>query len=316
VPGWATGKPVPSSLYRYAERTTEPVTLSVNGQPTELKVDQGYAAINRHWSAGDKVELRLPMPIHRVLADDPVAADRGRVAIERGPIVYCVEGVDNSDNVASLVLWDDMTLEHAWQADLLGGVEVVRAVNPSAALNGAAGKLADITVIPYYAWAHRKMGEMAVWLPRKSGARPAPTLAATSRASASFVYELDTPTALNDGIEPSSSADESIPRCCWWDHLGTTEWVEYDFPQAATVQGVDVYWFDDEPTGRCRVPASWRVLYRDGDAWKPVADAVGMGNRKDQFNAASFSPVTTTALRLEVQLQPKFSGGIFEWKVR
>jgi hypothetical protein len=158
---------------------------------------------------------------------------------------------------------------------------------------------------------------MAVWLPRKTGERPAPTLASSSRASASFVYELDTPTALNDQIDPGSSADDSIPRCCWWDHLGTTEWVEYDFPQATAVQGVEVYWFDDETTrGNCRVPASWRVLYRDGDTWKPVADAVGLGTSKDQFNAASFSPVTTSALRLEVQLQPKFSGGIFEWKVR
>ncbi len=80
---------------------TEPVALEVNGQPVAFQIDHGYAVLGRHWAAGDTVELRLPMPVHRVLADDPVAADRGRVALERGPIVYCVEGVDNGGSVGS-----------------------------------------------------------------------------------------------------------------------------------------------------------------------------------------------------------------------
>ena len=138
IPGWAIGKPVPSDLYRYAEPAAEAVTLSVNGQPVEPKIDQGYAVLDRRWSRGDTVELRLPMPIHRVLANENVAADRGRVALERGPIVYCAEAIDNGGGATHLTLPDDMRLEHEWNGDLLGGVEVVRAVAPSAAADDAA----------------------------------------------------------------------------------------------------------------------------------------------------------------------------------
>ena len=92
IPGWALGKPVPSSLYRYALESVDEhaaVSLQVNGQPVAFAIHDGYAVLARRWQAGDKIELDLPMPIHRVLADDPVAADHGRVALERGPIVYC-----------------------------------------------------------------------------------------------------------------------------------------------------------------------------------------------------------------------------------
>ena len=96
IPGWAVGRPVPSDLYRYAERGRSN-RYAQREWPAggDYRSNRAMPCWRRHWQAGDKVELRLPMPIHRVLADDPVAADRGRVAIERGPIVYCVEGVDN-----------------------------------------------------------------------------------------------------------------------------------------------------------------------------------------------------------------------------
>jgi uncharacterized protein len=314
IPGWATGTPLPSSLYRYAESTTDPVSLKVNGERADFQIDHGYAVLARHWQAGDTIELDLPMPIHRVLADDPLVADHGRVALERGPIVYCAEAIDNGGNIAQLSLSDDMQLSHEWKPDLLGGVEIVRAQLPSAA---ADEKASVITAIPYYAWAHRAMGEMAVWLPRVAGPRPAPTLASTCRATASHTWEVDTPTALNDQLEPASSEDDSVPRFTWWNHLGSVEWVEYDFPQAASVQGAEVFWYDDRRIGgRCRVPASWRILYRDGDEWKPVLDAAQGEIAMDRFNSVSFSPVTTTALRLEVQLQPNLSSGVLEWKLR
>ena len=92
IPGWALGKPVPSTLYRYAQETADqhaPVSLQVNGQPVAFAIHEGYAVLGHRWQAGDKIELNLPMPIHRVLADDPVAADHGRVAFKPGPIVYC-----------------------------------------------------------------------------------------------------------------------------------------------------------------------------------------------------------------------------------
>ncbi len=155
---------------------------------------------------------------------------------------------------------------------------------------------------------------MAVWLPRVAATRP--TIASTSRPTASHTWEVDTPTALNDQLEPASSDDDSVPRFTWWSHLGSTEWVEYDFDRAAPVQSIEVFWFDDRRIGgRCRVPASWRVLYRDGNDWKPVEGVKQSEIAIDRFNTIRFNPVTTSGLRLEVQLQPSMSSGVLEWKV-
>jgi hypothetical protein len=134
-------------------------------------------------------------------------------------------------------------------------------------------------------------------------------------ASASHVWEGDTLDALDDGEVPSSSHDDTIPRFTWWDHKGTVEWVQYEYAKPREVSSAQVYWFDDTGHGGCRVPASWKLLYKDGDSWKPVEGASAYGVQADRFNRATFKPVRTTGLRLEVQLQKEFSGGILEWEV-
>ncbi|MBA3937479.1 MAG: discoidin domain-containing protein [Planctomycetes bacterium] len=142
---------------------------------------------------------------------------------------------------------------------------------------------------------------------------PGITVAAGSRATASFCWSTDTVAALNDGIVPTDSADQRVPRMTWYDHVGTAEWVQYDFARPALVHGVDVYWYQDR-TG-CYLPASWKVLYRDGEAWKPV-QADGVGDLElDRFSHVDFAPVTTTALRLTVELQQGHSSGVLEWRV-
>jgi hypothetical protein len=132
---------------------------------------------------------------------------------------------------------------------------------------------------------------------------------------ASHCNPSDTTLALNDGLLPANSNDHSIPRMTWWDHRGTVEWVQYDWDKPRVVSWVEVYWFDDTGVGQCRVPASWRLLYREGERWVPVDAAGPYGVAKDRFNRVEFTPVQTSALRLEVQLQEKFSGGILEWRV-
>jgi hypothetical protein len=118
-------------------------------------------------------------------------------------------------------------------------------------------------------------------------------------------------------MEPATSSDASIPRFTWWDHKGTTEWVQYDFAQPTALTAAAVYWFDDTGKGQCRVPKSWRLLYQDGQTWQPVPPAAGAayGVQLDRYNRVAFPPVTAKALRLEVQLQDNFSGGILEWQV-
>ena len=101
----------------------------------------------------------------------------------------------------------------------------------------------------------------------------------------------------------------------WWDHKGTAEWVERSLDKQTRLSFAEVYWFDDTGKGGCRVPQSWRLLYKDGDQWRPVTTKSECGVKPNQFNRVTFEPVITTGLRLEVQLQPKFSGGILEWKM-
>lgn len=133
--------------------------------------------------------------------------------------------------------------------------------------------------------------------------------------TASFVH--DDLNAVSDGLEPASSKDESIPRLTFWDHKGTAEWVQYDYPKPMSLSAASVYWFDDTGVGQCRVPQSWRLLYKaDDGTFKPVAAASAYGTAPDKDNAVAFAPVTTTALRLELQLQNGFSGGILEWKAK
>jgi hypothetical protein len=142
--------------------------------------------------------------------------------------------------------------------------------------------------------------------------QPKPSL---FKASASHCFDSDTVDAVGDGLEPRNSNDHEIPRLTWWPQRGKDEWVQYDFGKAKEVSAVSVYWFDDTGVGQCRVPQAWKLLYLDGREWKPVAGASEFGVSKDRFNRVTFTPVTTAGLRIAVQLQPQFSGGVLEWKV-
>ena len=151
IPGWARNEPVPSDLYHFADTNREPAVLKVNGKSKPVKPVLGYASLARKWKRGDVIELTLPMPVRRVVANEQVAADRGRVAIERGPIVFAAESVDNPNiNVRGYVLADAGKLTAEERPNLLGGVVVVRDER-------------GFTAIPYYAWANRGASEMAVW---------------------------------------------------------------------------------------------------------------------------------------------------------
>jgi hypothetical protein len=135
-----------------------------------------------------------------------------------------------------------------------------------------------------------------------------------SPTSASHCWGSDTVMALSDKLLPKSSNDQSIPRFTFWPRKGTTEWVQYDFDKPQKISSVDVYFFDDTGSGGCRVPKSWRLMYKQGDQWKQVPNAESCGVEKDKFNKVSFEPVNAQSLRIEVQLQPDFSAGILEWR--
>ena len=168
IPSWSRGEAVPSDLYEFAEvrpkadptdaittdastvgsgfsRTVRP-TMWLNHKKIALALNKGYARIHRRWQKGDVVQLDLPMPVRRVLANDAVVEDRGKAAIERGPIVYCLEAIDNGGHVTGRAIPLDAELQHEFRRDLLGGVEVVTG-------NG-------IVAVPYFAWNNRGKGDL------------------------------------------------------------------------------------------------------------------------------------------------------------
>jgi hypothetical protein len=132
--------------------------------------------------------------------------------------------------------------------------------------------------------------------------------------SASHCWGSDTVVALSDKLLPKNSNDQSIPRFTWWPRKGTTEWVQYDFDKPRKISSAEVYFFDDTGGGGCRIPKSWRLLYKEGSQWKQVPNAGSYGVEKDKFNKVSFDPANAQSLRIEVQLQPDFSAGILEWR--
>jgi hypothetical protein len=322
IPGWALGDPLPGDLYQYVDDTHAEPVLKVNGESVPLTMDQGYAVVSRTWEDGDRIELAFDMPIRRVVCDERVTANRGRVALERGPIVYCVEGVDHEDALISLYLEDDVTLWTTKRADLLNGVTTIDgrigAIQYKPEEDVYRSGKTRLSAIPYYAWAHRGAGAMTVWLARsdeRAQTPPKPTLASEARIEASHVHEGDTVSALNDQTLPEHSNDHGVPRFTWWDHKGGKEWVQYEWPEPVTLSATEVYWFDDTGSGQCRVPASWRVLYRDGDHWRRVEATDSYDTRTNRFNRVTFEPVTTTAVRIEARLEEGFSAGVLEWVV-
>jgi uncharacterized protein len=326
IPGWARNEPVPSKLYVFGDEIDAPApTLRVNGTLVAAAVDKGYATIDRMWSPGDVLLLDLPMPVRRVLANDQVVADRNRVALQRGPIVYAAEWPDNPNGkVRNIVLPDGNALTTEFRKDLLNGVQVIRGRAVGLAFDAKGGVIRaqqPFMAIPYATWANRGRGQMAVWLARvDSVAKPTPfpTVVTTAEIAASPLPNGRGKNARNiiDGEEPASSSD-STAYFDWWPVQGSKmEWVELTFAKPSTISSSEIYWFDDTGRGGVRVPASWKLLYKSGDQWLPVETSNTFATARNAWNTIAFKPVTTTALRIELSMQQGFSAGLQEWRVK
>jgi DUF1680 family protein len=169
IPGWAQEHAMPSNLYTFEKAASSQMSVKVNGKPVPVKLQSGYAVIGRAWKKGDQVEVDLPMDVRRVKATARIAEDQGRVALQRGPLMYCAEWPDNFGKVANIVLPQQAAFTTEFQPDLLNGVTVLRseaiAVKVDSVANSVTSARQPFIAIPYYAWAHRGKGEMMVWLP-------------------------------------------------------------------------------------------------------------------------------------------------------
>jgi len=331
IPGWVKGQVVPSDLYSYTDNKRLAATCQVNGEKVDVKTtEDGYLTIDRKWKKGDRIQLHFDMEPRTVRAIEKVEADRGLVSIERGPIVYCAEAVDNDFDIRSALInqqpkFDVLSAQdfNIKAADGAHTYQLTKLVTDAQTLAfDKQGRLATknvrLTMIPYYAWCHRERGNMQVWMAQDLRAtRPAvpPTLASQSKIGSSM--RLPSLSSINDRLVPKDGNDRSIPYTHWWPKQGSTEWISYTFPEAATVQSSTVYWFDDQPWQGCKVPDSWKLYYKDaGGNWQPVQNPDGYPVMKGAPCTVNFDPVKTTALKLEVVINKDKSAGVFEWSVK
>jgi DUF1680 family protein len=169
IPGWAQNIALPSTLYRFDNSSASVATIKVNGQTFTYNVENGYAVINRTWKKNDKVEVVLPMEVRTVSANENVKEDIGKIAIQRGPLMYCAEWVDNNGKTSNFIIPPGTVFSNEYNASLLNGVMVLKAQVPAVVVEG--NNISTIkksfTAIPYYSWANRGKGEMNVWFPRE-----------------------------------------------------------------------------------------------------------------------------------------------------
>jgi len=179
IPGWARNQPVPGNLYQYLDKVEEQASISINGENVAYNIDKlGYVSLDRNWKDGDVIEIEFPFEVRKVVAHPNVEADRGKMSVERGPLVYCSEWPDYEDGIVLGALFDvESELKPSFDSEfyannfaglpyddeLYGGVTTISG-EASSYNYFSFSEPKPIKLIPYYLWANRGLGEMTVWL--------------------------------------------------------------------------------------------------------------------------------------------------------
>lgn len=171
IPGWARNEEMPSDLYKFTDVSDKKAEIKVNGQTVNYTIENGYAVLGRTWKKGDVVEVNLPMEVRKVAANQKVKDDLGKVALQRGPLMYCAEWVDNNGKASNIIIPETASFKTEQRPDLLNGITVIKSEVPQVVVDDKGQNISTVqktfTAIPYYAWANRGKGEMEVWFPTK-----------------------------------------------------------------------------------------------------------------------------------------------------
>jgi len=171
IPGWAQNQAMPSDLYSYEQSRSQKIVITVNGKPVDYQMENGYAVIGKKWKKNDEVRLTLPMDVRRVVANAAVPDDNGKIALQRGPIIYCAEWKDNDGKAGNIIIPKGTVFMPEFEPSLLNGVTILKGQVKTVDLDESAQTISTtsktMTAIPYYAWANRGKGEMTVWFPEQ-----------------------------------------------------------------------------------------------------------------------------------------------------
>lgn len=295
---------------------------TVNAPGVNTATLNGYLKI---WNIkeGQPIVVNFPMPVQRVAANPEVKMNAGRTAIQRGPVVYCLEQADTKVDPAQIYLPMSSTLTPKHVSSELGGVTILSGQAFSTERQSWTKALykpaptptpIDIRAIPYYAWDNRDPGGMAVWLPINPVPQLPGGLEQTADLSLSFKSGNAQVEAIRDGKEITKSNIHPGSLCHFWPHKGGEEWIQYTWKTPQVITGSRHYWFDDTGYGECRLPESYVIQVLDGGEWKTVS-AKEFSNKLDDWLTVKFEPVKTTAIRLQIKQKAGFATGIHEWKI-
>jgi len=319
IPGWASERPVPSDLYTFLKPEIEKTMISVNGEEVSYTMDKGFAVINRKWLPNDKVNIDFPYEVRSIRSNDKIQSNKGRVALQAGPMVYCVEGFDVKDgNATHLLLDSNQKYNLAFEKDALGGIMTIQGKAHELIENetGAIDKVdTSFRAIPYYAWANRGGSEMLVWLPEDQAyavPKPYPTIASTSKVETSKKEWLGDLQAVNDLHSPANDKTGEVVAFHWWPENKREGAITYIFNQPETVSESTVYWFKSKDGGVV-YPKSWKLYYTKNGQWNPIKAKYPV-NEDGEPSSATFEKVTADAFKLEMKMGKK-PAGLYEWEL-
>lgn len=298
IPTWATADEfVPGGLYPYKNNVSKNVVIKVNNSIVNYKMDKGFAVINRSWKTGDVVNLHIPMPVRFVGCIPEVKDNIGKVAVTRGPLVYCAEEIDNDGPIQNLFIGnidESLAKTSTITSGVLQGLKQI--------------KIPNINLIPYYAWCNRGDDEtMMVWLnvEKASAGKDKNEISYVRtikelRASSSTKGDDISIKAICDGKEGKSSAD--ISQAIWASQGSGNQWVEIDFKEPFKLNSLSIYWSDQR--NNTAVPESWYVEHRNGNEWEKIDLYItdSYQKEKDKFNVIHpASSLTVNTLRIQIK---------------
>ena len=318
IPTWAGNQFVPGALYRYKDAQPSGWTIKVNGSEVKANLNKGFASIQRTWKKGDKVELHLPMPVRYSTAIEQVEANRGRISITRGPLIYCAEGTDNSDMLPNVFIPDIKAKTHikSFSDGILSGIPNI--VIPAREKLEQGAKETQLTLLPYFAWNNRGDGSMMVWFPQSDNVQPyfdrhLMTNSKYKHLEASYTNAGDHLAAIGDNQVPQKSSDDNLYKWTSWNKTGETQWIHITLDKPTDIRSISVFWYDDNR--RVKVPQSWSVEYWENDKWNhfPLYITDSYNVFKDQFNMVHpGQQVVTDKVSLSITPQQNACVGILE----
>ncbi|MDL5512286.1 glycoside hydrolase family 127 protein [Arenibacter sp. M-2] len=320
IPGWATEKPVPSDLYTFGKPLTDKTKIFINEEEFQYDLDNGYAVINHTWNPGDKIRVEFPFTVRTVISHNRIEENRGKFALQLGPMVYCIEGWDLPNGHSNHIIIDkNQEFKFSFEKDLLKGVMTVKGEADHLYITDSGDtkrESINFKAIPYYAWANRGPAEMEVWIPYSAHfvtplAYPKKShLAVLSTSKTEGLRNLN---SVNDSYIPDKSSNDKVTAFDFWPMKNSTEWIVMDFDEPQTISNATVFWKNGDE-GRIILPKSWKLYYWAEDTWKAVGLRKYTIEEDGQPSTIAFKEVTSMAFKLEIEMADK-PAGLYEFEL-